>query len=81
MGREALVVQLTGWAVMALSLFDVISRSTWVSSDGMGLPRSEGAAYGILCGVGLAVAGRTLARIGAAMEKRDVRPLAEKPGH
>ena len=71
MKREALAVQISGWAVMALSLWDVIARSVWMSSDGRPLPSSDGAPYGILCGMGLAVAGRVLARIEAALEKRD----------
>ena len=71
MKREALAVQITGWSLVAISLFDVIARSTWVSSDGMGLPRSDGAGYGILCGMGLGLTGRVLARIEAALEKRD----------
>lgn len=71
MGREALVVQLTGWFTLALSVFQVISRSPWLSSGGKPLDASDAAPYGILCGMGLAVAGKALARIEAALEKRD----------
>jgi hypothetical protein len=69
--REALVVALAGWAVLAFSLWEVISRSVWMSSDGRPLPSSDGVPYGIICGMGLATAGRVLARIEAALEKRD----------
>jgi hypothetical protein len=74
MKREALAVQITGWALIAISFFDVIARSTWVSSDGMGLQGSDGAGYGILCGMGLTVTGKALARIDVALEKRDAPP-------
>lgn len=74
MQREALVVQVAGFSVLAFSLWDVISRSVWMSSDGMPLPSSDGVPYGILCGMGLTVAGRVLARIEAALEKLDAPP-------
>ena len=71
MKREALAVQIAGFSVLAFSLWDVISRSVWMSSDGRPLPSSDGVPYGILCGMGLTVAGRVLARIEAVLEKRD----------
>lgn len=71
MKREGLAVQIAGWSVMAFSVWEVISRSVWMSSDGRPLPSSDGVPYGILCGMGLTVAGRVLARIEAVLEKRD----------
>ena len=74
MKSEALLVQLTGWFLLAFSLFQVISRSTWMSSDGMPLPDSDGVPYGILCGMGFIAAGRVLARIEATLAKQEEPP-------
>lgn len=74
MKSEALLVQFTGWFLLALSLFQVISRSAWMSSDGMPLPSSDGVGYGIFGGMGLITAGRALARIEAALAKREAPP-------